>query len=439
VKSPKKGTFQVIAFRQLHYEHRRFRIMGTKKSSIAMKFSLLVLSVLLLFPVVVIADPPDPDGESELGIPVSAEANSTMLAYTGCGGVTAPVIRADYEQEVVDLVNAERATLGLPPLKRVAQLDEAARYFATDMGQDNYFLSDHDTYDRSGGVLIKVCSWSVRIQSYYSEWQRLAENIARGQPTPQEVVQAWMNSGGHRNNILSTESWEIGVGYFYSGGWRYWVQDFGRRRGVYPVVINRDAATTDSANVSLFVYGQGTWSEMRLRNDDGSWTGWMPLQSSLDWTLSSEGGSHTVWVEMRNGSGTTISSDTILLAFPMVPVLGNLPDEADFRYSIPDRRLVPASLQITPMNTGNDEPLAWQVTSMGGWFTVSPTTGNTPASFLITPDNFIADTRAIYTGHVTVTVTDPSGVNGSPHEIDLSLEVVDASFGTVFLPLVVND
>lgn len=413
--------------------------MRTKRSIIEMTLSLLVLSMPLLFPGVVIADPPDPAGESQLGIPVSAEPSSIVLAYTGCGGVTAPVVSAEYEQQVVDLVNAERANIGRPPLKRVTQLDEAARYFATDMGQDNYFPSDHDTYDRSGGALIKVCSWSARIQSYYSNWQQLAENIARGQSTPQEVMAAWMNSSGHRDNILSTESWEIGVGYYYDGGWRYWVQDFGRRRGVYPVVINKDAATTDSANVSLFVYGQGTWSEMRLRNEDGSWTDWIPFQATLDWTLSGERGSRTVWVEMRNGSGTTISNDTILLEFPAVPVLGNLPNDAFFKYSIPDQRLVPNSHQVTPMNTGNDEPLTWQLTTMGDWFTVSPPAGSTPASFRITPDAFIVDTETIYAGKVTVTVTDPAGVSGSPHEIDLTLEVVDASFKTVFLPSIVKD
>ena len=72
--------------------------------------------------------------------------------FSGCGGINQPVVNADYEQQVVDLVNTERANRGLPPYKRVTALDEAARYHSADLGQDNYF--SHDTYDRLGGNLV---------------------------------------------------------------------------------------------------------------------------------------------------------------------------------------------------------------------------------------------------------------------------------------------
>ncbi len=231
-------------------------------------------------------------------------------SYTGCGGVTAPVVNAAYEQEVVELVNVERANNGnLPPLKRVTQLDDAGRYHATDMGQDNYF--DHSSYDRVGGNLVLACGTWARIQTFYPS--PTAENIAAGYSTPQSVMTGWMNSSGHRANILSTGSWEIGVGYYEGGGdyYRYWVQDFGKRSGVYPLVINREAATASSANVSLYLYG--TWSEMRLRNDDGAWTNWQPFQNTTDWTLAPVGGERTVWAEMRTGSQTASSSDSIYL------------------------------------------------------------------------------------------------------------------------------
>ena len=68
-----------------------------------------------------------------------------------------------YEQGVVDRVNSIRAANRLPPLKRVDLLDEAARYHATDMAQDNDFA--HDSYEGSGGVF--VCEWSARITAYY--------------------------------------------------------------------------------------------------------------------------------------------------------------------------------------------------------------------------------------------------------------------------------
>jgi hypothetical protein len=335
-------------------------------------------------------------------------------------------------------VNAERAKIGRPPLKRVTQLDEAARYFATDMDQDNYYLSDHDTYDRSGGSLVKVCSWWIRIQSYYgTNWQSLAENIAKGQSTPQGVMNSWMGSSGHRNNILSTSNWEIGVGYYY-GSSPYWVQDFGRRSGVYPIIINREAATTESADVSLYIYGQGDWTDMRLRNNSGSWTGWMPFQSALEWTLDGGNGQHTVWVEMRDGGQTAMSSDTIVRE-SADPSLGNSPDDVHFSFSIPDQRLLPDTKQVTPQNTGNEETLTWAITKIGTWFSASPATGSTPASFWITPDTFDTGTEGTYAGKVTVTVTDPAGVSGSPHEIDVTLDVINSSFSSIHLPLIIRD
>jgi len=261
------------------------------------------------------AGPPVPTVEPRLIPPVLAQWGMISPCYTGCGGVTAPVVNAAYEQEVVELVNTVRADNGLPPLKRVTELDQAARYHATDMGQDDYF--DHDTFDRVGGSLVLVCNTWARIQSYYPSPS--AENIAAGYSTPQNVMNGWMNSTGHKNNILSTYSWEIGVGYYTgSGSWsRYWVQNFGRRSTVYPLIINREAATTTARDVSLYVYGE--WDEVRLRNDDDPWSGWQPFQATLDWTLSGASGERTVWAEMRSGDQTAASSDSIYLDLPDVP------------------------------------------------------------------------------------------------------------------------
>jgi uncharacterized protein YkwD len=407
--------------------------MQRSRLTIALNLFSLALLLSSALPETASAGPPNPP---RLGPPVSVQSGDIFAAYTGCGGINAPAINAAYEQQVVELVNAERAAVGRPPLKRVVELDRAARYHATDMGQDDYF--DHDTYDRSGGTLVNTCAWSARIQSYYANWSWLGENIAAGRSTPQQAMDAWMNSQGHKDNILNSGFWEIGVGYYAGSGdyYHYWVQDFGRRNGVYPVVINREAATTDTLNVSLYIYGQGTWTEMRLRNDDGSWTAWMPFQSSLNWALDGMGGDRTVWVELRNGGQTTLSSDTIYLD---VPVLGNLPATLQFTYSIPDQQLLPTTHQVTPMNIGNDATLSWQVSKTGAWFSVSPTTGGTPASFWITPTTFDTDNEGNYTGAVTVTVTSPSGVSGSPHRIDLMLRVVNTPFYRQYLPIVVKN
>ena len=75
---------------------------------------------------------------------------------------------ADWEQQVIELVNQQRRANGLPPLKHVTSLTDAARWYAKDMVDDDYFGPDHDTYDRSGGRLVKVCAWSARIGAFYT-------------------------------------------------------------------------------------------------------------------------------------------------------------------------------------------------------------------------------------------------------------------------------
>ncbi len=69
-------------------------------------------------------------------------------------------------------------------------------------------------------------SMSDRIDRQGYAWRRLAENIAAGYPSPEAVVEGWMNSPGHRANILNCDLTEIGVGHYQ----RYWTQNFGTPR-----------------------------------------------------------------------------------------------------------------------------------------------------------------------------------------------------------------
>ena len=390
---------------------------------------LLALLVLSIPGSPVGADPPDEAPAGVVSSVLLEDVDRLSPCYTGCGGEIAPSGDVSYEQQVVDLVNAERAAQGLPPFKLVSGLRNAARYHAADMAQDDYF--EHNTYDRVGGRLVEVCSLWSRIEAYYPG--AYAENIAAGYPTPQSVMQGWMQSGGHRDSILSTDYREIGVGYSRGGGWRhYWVQDFGERYDVYPLVINREAATTDSVYVSLYLYGE-EWDEMRLRNDDGAWSDWRAFAHSIDWTLACGVGDHAVWVEMRGGEETATSSDTIsLLASPS---LGDLPDEVRFFYSIPDGRLLPASVRVTPRNVGNGDPFTWRAVVTGPFFQGSPSTGSDGDSFQVLPAGFDRSVAGTYTGAVTVAVDDLEGVDGSPQRIDLTLRIIDASFEEAYLPL----
>jgi hypothetical protein len=301
------------------------------------------------------------------------------------------------------------------------------------MGQDDYF--NHDSYDRINGSLAQKCGWSARITSYYSSWNSLAENIAAGYSTPQSVMNGWMNSSGHRANILSTGNWEIGVGYYQGSGSYgvYWVQDFGRRSGVYPLVVNREAATTSSQDVSIYIYGN--WQDMRLRNDDGDWTSWQPFQSNFNWELACGQGDHTVTAELRSGSTAVTSSDSIYLAANGAPALIEVPDAVTFTYSAVEQKLIPGAYQVTPQVTCA-AAMTWTVAAEGTWFTVLPMSGITPDSFSITPTDFVTDTVMTYSGAVTVTATNPPGVIGSPHRVSLMLQVFDSTFEYVYLPVI---
>jgi uncharacterized protein YkwD len=239
-------------------------------------------------------------------------AIQSVAAFTGCSAATAPIINAEFEGRVAQLVNQQRAAHGLPPLKLSASLSAAARYHATDMGVEGYFA--HDTHDRAGDGHRRVCGTFDRISLWYTGWNAAAENIAGGYNTPEAAVAAWMDSDGHRNNMLSSAYTEFGVGYFTGGGKSYWVQDFGNRSDSAPMVLAGESSTTTKRDLDVYVHG--SWSEIRLRNDNGAWTDWQPFANSFTWTIGSGRGIHVVSAELRSGGNMRATCDTIMLDVP---------------------------------------------------------------------------------------------------------------------------
>lgn len=120
----------------------------------------------------------------------------------------------DYESEVVRLVNEIRSRYGLNRLTEDWELSRVARYKSQDMKDKQYFSHTSPTYGSPFDM----------IRSFGLSYRSAGENIARGQSTPQAVVDAWMNSSGHRENILNSSYTHIGVGYVKSG--HYWTQMF---------------------------------------------------------------------------------------------------------------------------------------------------------------------------------------------------------------------
>lgn len=132
--------------------------------------------------------------------------------------VTQPVAAVgSTEKQVADLVNKERSAQGLAPLKFNGELSKVAKLKATDMRDKNYFSHTSPTY---GSPFDMMKSFGIRYTS-------AGENIAKGYRTPDAVMKGWMNSPGHKANILNSSFTEIGVGYVTdSSGTGYWVQMF---------------------------------------------------------------------------------------------------------------------------------------------------------------------------------------------------------------------
>lgn len=126
----------------------------------------------------------------------------------------------ELEQEVLDWTNAQRKAAGLQPLVASEKLTKAARAHAWNM-------ASYQTLSHSLGGDV-----SSRVMAYGYTWWRLAENIAAGQTSAQDVISSWMGSSGHRANILGNFT-EIGIGAADAGvgGTRYWAQIFGTPGG----------------------------------------------------------------------------------------------------------------------------------------------------------------------------------------------------------------
>jgi uncharacterized protein YkwD len=149
---------------------------------------------------------------------------------TGIPEVAAPALAPaspttnNFIQEVLDLTNAERAKEGLSALQLNPNLNLAAQNHSEDMALRDYFSHTGVNGSSSGD----------RATAAGYQFSSLGENIAAGYITPQEVVQGWMNSPGHRANIMNGNYREMGLGYYYlesdTGNVNYnyyWSQEFG--------------------------------------------------------------------------------------------------------------------------------------------------------------------------------------------------------------------
>lgn len=118
---------------------------------------------------------------------------------------------------VLKLVNVERGKQGLKPLTLNTKLNKVAEDKAKDMRDNNYFSHDSRKYGSPFDMM----------RSYGINFSTAGENIAAGQRTAEQVMESWMNSSGHRANILNKNYSQLGVGFCVGGSYdTYWVQEF---------------------------------------------------------------------------------------------------------------------------------------------------------------------------------------------------------------------
>lgn len=120
-------------------------------------------------------------------------------------------------QEVLKLVNQERSKQGLSALTLDEKLNNVAQVKSQDMRDKNYFDHNSPTYGSPFEMM----------QKFGVNYSYAGENIAAGQKSATEVMDAWMNSSGHRANILNKNYTKLGVGYVKGGSYgTYWCQEF---------------------------------------------------------------------------------------------------------------------------------------------------------------------------------------------------------------------
>jgi uncharacterized protein YkwD len=152
---------------------------------------------------------------SPTSVPPSASPTTVPATPTG-------TISDAFQEQLLSRVNAARAAAGVAPLTLNASLNRAAQDYAALMAATGCFA--HDCPPEP--------NFARRAEAAgYTGWRTLGENIAYGQRTADEVHDAWMNSSGHRANILNPSFREFGAGLAYSASGRaYWVEEFGARR-----------------------------------------------------------------------------------------------------------------------------------------------------------------------------------------------------------------
>lgn len=255
---------------------------------------------------------------------------SLPLAPAAFGQPPQPPARVYDEARSVYLGNLARRQNGVPPLRWNRQLTDAARWFSWDSVENRPtpYCGHQDTQGHWPG-------WRARAFGYHG-WAG-AENAFCGYVTPEQAIEGWLGSPGHRANLFDPNPREVGLGYYLreSDDRGYVTQNFGHDPVYPPVIIENEAITTTSPGVNLYIYGHGSGggfagmgpaTEMMASNDPRfTNAAWEPYAAEKTWTVEPGEGWRTVFVKTRDAlRRTVVVSDVIYLgSTPPLEELGS--------------------------------------------------------------------------------------------------------------------
>lgn len=219
-----------------------------------------------------------------------------------------PSPKPTIQEQIVYLTNLERRKEGMVPLQKAEGLMKGAQNHAEDMSAQGYF--SHKGKDGS--------SFSQRCQAAGYRGSPRGENIAMGAAGANQVVKMWMDSPGHRANILNPEITEIGIGFAPRGA--YAVMCLGVSENPLPVVIENEAFSASSSKVLVYLGGRNWVRQMRFSTDGANFGPWQPHSSFAQVDLPAQTGRQSLIVEFEGPRGVRrAGSDSIYLNLSTQP------------------------------------------------------------------------------------------------------------------------
>ncbi len=355
--------------------------------------ALSVLFVVALSAIVVVGVIQAAPATAQFGVGWFDNAGKSGTAFQQVGNdspvqASAGPDQIGFERQLFAQINKARIEKGLPPLRLNETLTRAARAQSKDMAQARKL----DVTDSSGRTPVN------RVEdSGYPQAQVVLETVGAGYTKPEQMLAALLENANTKNNLLSAEVNEIGVGYAYAKDDRtfrhYWSVDLGKRSGLaYTVVVNNGAENTTAQNVTLHIGGKGWAQQMKISNTPNfSGIDWENFSETKTWSVSEGTGPKKVYVRLRGpGEQETLAIGEIAL----VPAAkGAKPGpHANYAYAAPR----PANVRV----------LAGDVSATGGTTAGGTVTlANAPSASSLAPSYY--QTSEYMLGKVAVGIVMP--------------------------------